>query len=158
MVRSVVETPELVVIPKEKAVFWLDRQGRWHNRHGRFEHKKIINYFHSCIRKDVQGYHLYQHHGRRIEKVYFPYEDTALFVWAVSLKEPITLALNTGRSVFLKPDCLFEKNDALYVNLDGETAKFAEHALIQISSLLLEGEQGLSIRMAGRTYPIRGCS
>ena len=75
------ETKEFVV-PKEKAVFWLDAYGRWHNEHGVFEHKKIISYFHSSIRKDAEGYYLFQkHNDHTIEKVYFKYEDTALFVF-----------------------------------------------------------------------------
>ena len=53
------EIKELVV-PKEKAVFWLDAHGRWHNKHGVFEHKKIIDYFHSSIRKDAVGIILFK--------------------------------------------------------------------------------------------------
>ncbi|MBW1695092.1 MAG: hypothetical protein JRJ41_13325 [Deltaproteobacteria bacterium] len=61
-----------VVVPKEDAVFWLDAFGRWHNEHGTFEHKKIINFFHSSIRKDADGYYLYQKRDDSIiEKVYF---------------------------------------------------------------------------------------
>ena len=62
-----------IVIPKDKAVFWLDKNGRWHNVHGEFEHKRIINYFHSAIKKDKQGYYLFQERGKFREKVYFHY-------------------------------------------------------------------------------------
>jgi hypothetical protein len=37
------------VISKDQATFWLDRYGRWHNEHGLFEHKKIIDYFDKLI-------------------------------------------------------------------------------------------------------------
>jgi hypothetical protein len=41
-----------IVIPKEAAVFFLDGHGVWrHKEQGKFEHRKIINYLHSCIRK-----------------------------------------------------------------------------------------------------------
>ena len=68
------------VISKDKAVFWLDKNGRWHNAHGKFQHQKIINYFHSAIKKDAKGYYLFQDRGDFREKVYFHYEDTPLFV------------------------------------------------------------------------------
>ena len=68
-----------IVISKEDAIFWLDKNGRWHNAHGEFQHKKIIDYFHSSIQKDEKGYYLFQERGNLREKVYFHYEDTALF-------------------------------------------------------------------------------
>jgi len=72
-----------IVVPREDAVFWLDGNGFWHNREEKFTHRKIINYFHSSIRKDKKGYYLFQVHPGYREKVYFPYEDTALFVFEV---------------------------------------------------------------------------
>ena len=47
-----------IVISKEDAIFWLDENGRWHNAHGEFQHKKIIDYFHSSIKKDKKGYQI----------------------------------------------------------------------------------------------------
>jgi len=41
-----------IVISEEEAVFWMDAYGRWHNKHGAFEHKKIIDYFH-CMFKNI---------------------------------------------------------------------------------------------------------
>jgi len=49
-----------IVISKDDAVFWLNANGRWHNAHGEFQHKKIIDYFHSSIQKDEKGYYLFQ--------------------------------------------------------------------------------------------------
>ena len=45
-----------IVIQKEDAVFRLDGNGRWHNQHGPFQHKKVIDYFHTCINKDKHGF------------------------------------------------------------------------------------------------------
>jgi len=79
-----------IVIPKEEAVFFLDKQGFWrHKEQGKFENRKIIDSFHSGIRNDEYGYHLRQRLGNRIEKVYFSCEDTALFVFDVIKGEKI---------------------------------------------------------------------
>ncbi|MDJ0803659.1 MAG: MFS transporter permease, partial [Desulfobacterales bacterium] len=74
-----------IVIPKDQAVFWLDRHGFWRNRHGRFERPRIIAKFHAAIGRDAQGYYLSQTNGDVREKIYFPYEDTALFVFDVRI-------------------------------------------------------------------------
>ena len=99
-----------ILIPKERAVFWLDKNGRWRNAHGEFQHKKIIDYFHSSIQKDEKGYYLFQERGNLREKVYFHYEDTALFAVDLIKDEDITLILNTKRQIKLKPKSLFIKN------------------------------------------------
>ena len=105
------------VVPKEDAVFWLDAYGRWHNEHGVFEHKKIISYFHSSIRKDAKGYYLFQkHNDHTLEKVYFKYEDTALFVFDIKTQDDpdkIRLILNTKHEILLNPEDLFVQNDNL---------------------------------------------
>ncbi len=102
------------VIPKEKAVFWLDKNGRWHNKDGTFEHKKIIKFFHSSIKKDKNGYYLSQDLGTHTEKVYFKYEETALFVFdIIKNKEEIILVLNTKKRIRLEPEKLFIKEDSL---------------------------------------------
>jgi hypothetical protein len=31
-----------IVISKDDAIFWLNENGRWHNAHGEFQHKKVI--------------------------------------------------------------------------------------------------------------------
>jgi hypothetical protein len=109
--------PTEIVIPKENAVFRLDANGCWHNESGRFRNKKIIDYFHASIRKDADGYFLFQNRDNCTEKVYFPYEDTALFVFDVILGDPITLVLNTGERSSLEPLNLFVQNDGLYVTI-----------------------------------------
>ena len=96
------ENSKEIVIPKDKAVFWMDRRGRWHNEHGPFENKKIIDYFHTCIRKDADGFYLTQVRDGMREKVYFPFEETALFVFNIRRDDAnVTLILNTGEEINL---------------------------------------------------------
>ncbi|MFH0730170.1 MAG: MFS transporter permease [Pseudomonadota bacterium] len=130
-----------ITIPKEDAVFWLDKNGRWHNQHGEFEHKKVIDYFHSVIRKDADGYYLFQETDEFQEKVYFPHEDTALFVFDVRIEDGIILTLNTKRQVLLTPDTLYIREDNLYLTIDDAPVKFSANALMKLS-VLLEDENG----------------
>ena len=143
-----------IVIPKEQAVFWLDKNGRWHNENGQFEHKKIVNYFHSCIKRDQHGYYLYQANANYAEKVYFPYEDQALFVFDVIRQDDLILVLNTGRQIKLRPRKLFIKNDCLYMHLDREIIKFSEQGLFKIAQLIEEIKGRLYIRVKNRRYQI----
>jgi hypothetical protein len=149
--------PPVRIIPKEEAVFWLDKDGNWRNRHGKFRNPKIIAHFHSCIQKDEQGYYLSQDHPEFREKVYFPYEDTALFVFDVQVKgQEVQLKLNTGQEVPLVPDRLFIQNNHLYLDLDGERVKFSERALLSLSNRLhFNNKQGKAwIVHQGRSWPI----
>lgn len=126
-----------IIIPREKAVFRLDRNGRWHNADGPFEHKKIIDYFHASIRRDENGFHLFQERGECREKVYFPYEDTALFVFALEFDgDSVRLTLNTGRRIDLTAESLFVRNDQLYTRLDGDPVKFSERSLMKLAERL----------------------
>ena len=125
-----------IIIPKDKAVFWLDKHGRWHNEHGEFQHKKITRFFHSSIKRDENGYYLGQVRDDCIEKVYFHYEDTALFAVDIIVTANITLVLNTQKQVKLKPAKLFIKDDDLYMQNGQEKIKFAERGLMKISKFL----------------------
>ncbi len=139
-----------IVIPKEEAVFWLDRQGYWRNRHGRFERPRIIAKFHGAIGRDEEGYYLSQVNGEVLEKVYFPYEDTALFVFDVIIgARESTLVLNTGHQIPLVPDRLYIQDDALYIESAGERIRFAERALLKLSPLLEDQGASCAIRVAG---------
>jgi len=143
-----------IIIPKEKAIFWLDKNGRWHNVHGEFEHKKIIDYFHSSIKKDPNGYYLSQKREDVQEKVYFHYEDTALFAVDLIKDNDITLILNTQKQVELKPRNLFIRGDNLYMRIGEETIKFAERGLMKISDLLEYDNDQYFIRVKNRRYKI----
>jgi len=144
-----------VVIPKEKAVFWMDGKGQWHNEHGPFEHAKIIQYFHSAIRKDENGFYLTQERDDIIEKVYFPYEETAFFVFDVILDNDVTLVLNTQKRMKLEPDRLSIKDDQLYMKDNEELIKFSERALLKISKMIIFENNQYEITVNEITYPIR---
>ncbi len=122
-----------VVIPKEKAVFWMDGQGRWRNRHGVFAHKGIIDHFNASIRKDAGGFFVAQERSGIIEKVYFRFEETAVFAVDVIWKDGIFLCLNTGSQTDLVPDKLFVYRDNLFQKDTEYAVKFSERALMKIS-------------------------
>lgn len=142
------------VIPKEKAVFWLDSNGRWHNAHGPFENRKIIAFFHAHIRRDDAGYHVAQRRDDLIEKVYFRYEDTALFVFDIITKPTITLVLNTGKRIRLMPRKLMINGDSLYMYYENQRIKFVDRALLKLSKWIEFDEDRYRIRVGGRRYRI----
>lgn len=143
-----------VIIPKEKVSFWLDQNGFWHNENERFENQRIINYFHSCIKKDDRGFHLAQRHRDYIEKAFFSYEDTALFVFDVIKGEQIILVLNTQKRVKLRPKRLFTRTDSLYMQLGEDRIKFTENSLVKIADMLEFHQEESFIRVEGRKYRI----
>jgi hypothetical protein len=116
----------------------MDGRGRWHNEHGPFEHPKIIAHFNAHIRRDAEGYYLSQELNGRLEKVYFPCEDTALF--AVDLKSgpPEELLLNTGERQPLRPDRLAMRGDALYQLRGEERIKLTERCLLKLADRIEE--------------------
>ena len=143
-----------VVIPREKAVFRLDARGRWCNRHGVFRNRRICDHFHAAIRRDAAGYHLRQELPDRVEKVYFPYEDTALFVVRVALGDPVELTLNTRRRIALDPALLFVRGESLYLTLEGERVKFTERAMLSLAEAMEFTPEGYAIRTGERVHPI----
>jgi hypothetical protein len=143
-----------IIIPKDRAIFWLDKNGRWHNAHGEFEHKKIIDYFHSSIKRDENGYYLFQKRENVQEKVYFHYEDTALFAVDLIKDNDITLILNTKKQIRLKPRNLFIREDNLYMRMGKETIKFTERGLMKISDLLEYDNDRYFIKINKRKYKI----
>ena len=143
-----------IVIPRENAVFRLDARGRWCNRHGMFRNRRICDHFHAAIRRDAAGYHLRQELPDRVEKVYFPYEDTALFVVQVALGDPVELTLNTRRRVALDPAFLFVRGESLYLTLEGERVKFTERATLKLAEAMEFTPEGYAIRTGERVHPI----
>lgn len=149
------EKPDVITIPKEDAVFWLDARGRWSNEHGPFEHPKVSAYFHACLKKDENGYYVGQQRDKVYEKIYFRYEDTALFVFGVEIGvEEITLRLNTGRRIKLKPADLFIKDDNLYTQTAEGLAKFNQQSLMKVSDLIEEENGELFIKAGGGRFKI----
>lgn len=143
-----------IVIAKDQAAFWLDKHGQWHSADGKFRHKKIIDFFHASIKKDKNGYYIGQTRGNYKEKVYFYYEDTALFVFDVVIDGDITLILNNRQQVRLRPEKLSVRDDNLYMHLGEETIKFAEQGLMKISDLLEYKDDRYVIRVKNRKYKI----
>jgi len=127
-----------IIVPKENAVFWMDKNGVWHNEHGKFEHPKIIRHFNRSIKKDDQGYYLSQTSDEVEEKVYFPHEDSVLFVVDICREDKLQLTLNTANTICLDPTQLFTRNDNLYVETPGHCIKFSQHALVKLSKQMEE--------------------
>ncbi len=145
---------ETRVISKEEAHFWLDRNGNWHNPDGVFVNRKIIDFFHSIIQKDDNGYFLFQEYKGKKEKVYFYYEDTALFVFDVlETEENFELVLNTGKKINLTSDIFFEGKN-LYIKYKQEKIKFVGKALHLIAKHIYEENGGYWIRFKNLKYKI----
>ncbi len=146
----------VVTIPKEKAVFRMDARGYWRNSGGRFRVKKIIDHFHTSIAKDEDGYYVSQIKEDVIEKVYFPYEDTALFVFDIEIDDgAVTLVLNTKARIRLDPDRLYTQNDSLYTDNGDDRIKFSERALMKIAGCLDDDGESLFFCLNGRRHEIR---
>jgi len=143
-----------IIISKDEAAFWLDQKGRWNNVHGEFEHKKIIDYFHTSIKKDKDGYYLGQMNGNNKEKVYFHFEDTALFVFDIIKDKDIILVLNTKKKIKIRPQKLFIKDDNLYMQVGEERIKFTERGLMKISNLIECDNDRYFIKVKNRRYKI----
>jgi hypothetical protein len=127
-----------IIIPRDKAMFRMDAYGRWHNEHGPFEHPKIIAYFNTHIRRDEDGYFLSQELDGRLEKVYFPYEDTALFALDLRSGPPEELLLNTGARLPLTPNLLAMRGDDLYQLQGEERIKLTERCLLKLADRIEE--------------------
>lgn len=145
----------VMVIPKEKAVFRLDKHGVWHTAQGKFENQRIINHFHAAIKKDKDGFFLEQEHSKFTEKVYFPYEETALFVFHILQDDGLILQLNTGEQIRVEPEKLYVNNDSLYMEYGEEIIKFTENAMLLISKFLDDEDDEFCINIDGKRYPIK---
>ena len=149
------EILETITIPREDAVFWLDAEGRWHNEHGPFEHPKVSAYFHTCIRRDEDGYYVGQQRDAVYEKVYFRFEDTALLVFRVDLQpDAIALKLNTGREMPLVPGDLYIREDHLYVRTPEGPARFNQASLLEISRRMDDEDGELFIAIGNDRFKV----
>jgi hypothetical protein len=143
-----------IIISKKDAVFWMNENGDWYNKHGKFEHPKIIKHFHASIRKDDSGYYVFQESDECIEKVYFPFKDTAIFVFDIKEDKEILLKLNNGETITLVPDQLFEKGDKLFLKTPDHLVKFSDRALLKISKFLEEKDDQLFFKIKDRFYTV----
>ncbi len=145
---------KVIIIPKERAVFWLDKNGKWNNEDGRFKLGRIVRHFNASIRRDELGYFVTQINGDAVEKVYFPYEDTALFAIDVKKNANTMLLLNNLDKRELIPGNLSIQNDSLYMQSGDERIKFSERSLVKISEMLEHGKGKTYLRFENKTYPI----
>jgi hypothetical protein len=143
-----------IIIKKEDAVFWMDGNGRWHNEHGPFEHKKVVAYFNRSIRHDADGYFVSQVRDDMLEKVYFPFQETALFAVDVTTHDDISLRLNTGRQMLLDPDNLMIRGDSLFMRIESQLIKFTDRSMMKLSDLLEDIDGRFTILVKGVRYPI----
>ena len=143
-----------IIIAKEDAVFWMGENGDWFNEHGKLEHPKIIKHFYASIQKDENGYYLHQGNDEYEEKVYFPYKDTALFVFDVKVDKDVILKLNNSDTIKLDPKQLFEKDDSLYIQTPEHLIKFTDRALLKISKFLEEKNDQLFFKINGNQYQL----
>ena len=148
------EQKPVMIIPKEKAVFRLDKNGVWHIGDEKFTNQKIINYFHSVIKKDKDGYFLEQEHKHFIEKVYFSYEDTPLFVFRIIERDGLILCLNTGENIKLDPEKLLIKNDNLYIQNAVDLIKLNASAMLSLSNYMDEVDDQYVINIDGEIHLI----
>lgn len=144
-----------IIIKKEDAVFWMDGNGRWHNQHGEFEHKKVIAYFNQSIQYDADGYFVSQVRGDVVEKVYFPYQETALFAVDILQHDEVRLLLNTRKQVPLNPEMLFIKNDTLFMHFKAQLIKFTSRSMIKLSDRLDDTNGQLTIHLNGLPHAIQ---
>ena len=144
------KSKSVMTISKEKAVFRLDRHGNWHTDEGKFTNRNIIRYFHSMIRKDEGGYFLEQERDHVIEKVYFSYEETALFVFGIVEDGGPVLCLNTGEKLRLDPDQLFVKDDTLYLRYGEEIIKFNQDSMLALSNRMSFADEQYVIELDGK--------
>ncbi|MBW2654949.1 MAG: MFS transporter permease [Deltaproteobacteria bacterium] len=147
-----------IIISKEDAVFWMNKNGDWHNEHGKFEHPKIIKYFNASIKKDEHGYYVCQETDELIEKVYFRYEDSVLFVLDIKVNDNIILILNNNDTIKLDPKQLFTRDDNLYLQTSEHQIKFKDRALLKISKFIDEQDGQLLFKLKGKTYPVKQLS
>ena len=166
--------PKQIIIHRENAVFRMDADGNWHNEYGRFEHPKLIRYFNASIRKDENGYYVYQSTEDFEEKVCFPYEDTALFVVDIIVGSELLFVLNNTDKISLEHRVdtgvghrddqgvnqgqLFIEGDSLYLETEEHRIKFSSNALVKFSKFIKEEEKLLFVSFNGRSWPIsEGC-
>ena len=149
------EKKKQIIISKEDAVFWMGKNGGWYNEHGKFEHPRIIKYFNASIKKDENGYYVHQMTDDYDEKVYFPYEDTALFVSDIKVNENISLILNNNDIIQFDPGQLLTRDDNLYLQTPEHRIKFTDRALLKISKFMEEKDGQLLFTIKGKTYQVQ---
>jgi hypothetical protein len=105
------------------------------------------------IKKDKDGYFLEQEHKHFIEKVYFQYEDTPLFVFRIIKRDDgLILCLNTGENIKLDPEKLLMKNDNLYIQNDEDLIKLNANALFSLADYMDDVDDQYVINIDGKRH------
>lgn len=92
-----------------------------------------------------------------MEKVYFKYEDTALFVFDLKIQkdsDEIHLILNTREEIPLDPEALFVQNDNLYTIYAGHRIKFIDRAMLKLADRLEFSENEYRLKFRDKTFEI----
>jgi hypothetical protein len=148
------ETLKEIVIPKENAVFWMDGNGRWHNEHGPFQHKKLIDYFNTSIGRDAGGFFVGQERGDVREKVYFRCEETALFAVDIEVESVMRILLNTRERIKLDPEKLYIKSDCLFMHYQETLIKFTDRCMLRLSGNIEEVDGTYYFQLKDKRYII----
>ena len=144
-----------IVIPKEKAVFWMGGNGRWYNEHGPFQHKKLIEYFNTSIRWDSDGFFVSQVRGDIHEKVYFRCKETALFAVDITAGDEFMIILNTRESIRLDPQQLYIKDDCLFMHYQETTVKFTDRSMMRLAENIEERDGAFYFNYQGNRHALQ---
>ncbi len=102
----------------------------------------------------MNGYYLEQEHEHFLEKVYFPYEDTPLFVFRIIKRDGLVLCLNTGEKIKLDPEKLLTRNDTLYIQNHGDLIKLNANAMLSLADYMDDVDDQYVIDLDGKRHLI----
>lgn len=150
------------IVSKEESRLRLSADGQWFYEDDAFSNAKIIDFFHQSIRKDDAGrFFLYSRYKGEEEWVYFEAEDTAYFVWDISLDEEqgsFVLFLNTGAEEVLDASTLQEDSQGvLRCRLSrGDRARFTIPSLRRLAEFVEEEGDRIFLKSQGKRIVISG--
>ena len=133
---------------------FLDGQGGWWHDGSPFEHKKIIDVF-------DRGIEIHPDTQEPIVRIgdrwcYFTAEVTPYIVRRITVgANGVVVRLNTGEEVDVPEDGLYAQNERIFVALaDGRQAVFDRRSQLDVSSLISQDEEELTIELEGRNWKI----
>jgi hypothetical protein len=114
-----------------------------------------VAYFNRSIGYDADGYFVSQIRGDVVEKVYFPYQETALFAVDIIQNDDLHLRLNTQKQVPLNPQKLFIRNDTLFMHFENQLIKFTSRSMIKLSDRFDDANGQFAIHLNAVRYVIQ---
>ena len=90
-----------------------------------------------------------------VEKVYFRYQETALFAVDIIQNDDLRLLLNTRKQIPLNPEKLFIRNDNLFMHFENQLIKFTDRSMIKLSNRLDDANGQFTIHLKGVRYTIQ---